>query len=873
MKKILLFIAILGLFCVPAAKAEATVTVGELQEMVNLLQAQILQFQEQLDTLRTGEVAEPSSATSDEEESLPDVSAEEEVLPARPRAYFNPSSYTASEHTGVPTNVTIKVQLSAASENTVRVNYRTIGGTATAGSDYQYVSGTLTFDPGETSKTFNLVVLDDDIIESNEVVNLSLSSPVNATLGNPYQAVLTIYDNDSTDVRVSFRSAIYSVTEGDAFSVQVRLSKALTETITVDYQTKDGTAKAGQDYVATNGTLTFVPGDILESFKVNTIDDEDNESNEIFSVSLSNPTNAILGIPKNSILTIRDNDGAVTVLFAPTQSFLNKAAYFVTEGNTFKNVKIKLSKASDETVTVDLKSQNLTAKAGEDYIAVNEKLTFSPGETVKFIDVPTIDDNVAEHIEIFNLVLSNPANAGLGIPRIAVMTIWDDDGSAWKPRASFKNFIQSKTEGVSFELEVKLSRSSSETVTVDYETRNGTAFAGLDYIAANGTLTFAPGETRKTFEIGTIDDDEAEFSEIFSVILSSPTNAILGIPNKTILVIKDNDASSKVFFGSPAYLKMENGGSVLVEVKLSRSSTEIITVDYHTSDINAKAGEDYVDTSGTLTFASGETMKNFSVPIINDNVAEILETFRVSLSNPTNAFLRVPSNAIITIKDDDAGAKISLKMFVYSKVEGNDFTVEVKLNQASAETVTVDYSTSDGTAKAGQDYVTTNGTLTFAPGDVVKSFTVETIDDDDAEFSEIFGVSLSNPTNGILWVPKSAVMIIIDNDGIPKVSFSKSSYSIKEGWKAIITVKLSKLSDKTITVDYEASDGTAVVVDDYLPANGTITFKPLRLIKTFSVTTLNDNITEGDETINLTLSNPSNATLGNPDDAVLTIKE
>jgi hypothetical protein len=402
---------------------------------------------------------------------------------------------------------------------------------------------------------------------------------------------------------VSFKSATYAADEGDAFSVQVRLSKASTETITVDYQTGDITARAGYDYVATNGTLTFDPGDTFESFKVNTIDDEDKEPNELLRINLSNPTNASLGIPKTSILTIKDNDGDVEVLFAPTNPLLNKAAYFVTEGNAFKNVRIKLSKASDKTITVDLKSRDFTAKAGQDYFAVNEKLTFSPGETVKFIDVSTIDDDIAEHIEIFDLSLSNPINANLGTPQKAVMTIWDDDGSAWKPRASFKNFIQTKTEGISFQVEIKLSRSSSETVTVDYETRNGTAFAGLDYVAANGTITFAPGETRKTFEIGTIDDNEAELNELFSVKLSNPTNAILGVPSLTFLVIKDNDDSSKISFGSPVYLKMEDGGSVLAEVKLSRSSTENVTVDYKTIDISAKAGEDYTATNGTITFA------------------------------------------------------------------------------------------------------------------------------------------------------------------------------------------------------------------------------------------------------------------------------
>jgi hypothetical protein len=108
-------------------------------------------------------------------------------------------AFSAATYYKVEGNVTatITVQLSAASTETVTVHYATSGGTATAGSDYTAASGTLSFSPGATSKTFSVTIWEDDTsAEVNETVNLALTSPTHATLGTPSMAVLTIVDND-----------------------------------------------------------------------------------------------------------------------------------------------------------------------------------------------------------------------------------------------------------------------------------------------------------------------------------------------------------------------------------------------------------------------------------------------------------------------------------------------------------------------------------------------------------------------------------------------------------------------------------------------------------------------------------------------------
>jgi hypothetical protein len=106
---------------------------------------------------------------------------------------FSAAPYSAGEGAGT---ATITVGLSPAASGEVTVDYATSDGTATAGADYTAATGTLTFNPGVTSQTFTVPILDDTVDEANETVNLALSNPVNATLGTPGAATLTITDDD-----------------------------------------------------------------------------------------------------------------------------------------------------------------------------------------------------------------------------------------------------------------------------------------------------------------------------------------------------------------------------------------------------------------------------------------------------------------------------------------------------------------------------------------------------------------------------------------------------------------------------------------------------------------------------------------------------
>ncbi|HEX6384464.1 MAG TPA: Calx-beta domain-containing protein [Anaerolineae bacterium] len=200
-------------------------------------------------------------------------------------------------------------------------------------------------------------------------------------------------------------------------------------------------------------------------------------------------------------------------------------------------------------------------------------------------------------------------------------------------------------------------------------------------------------------------------------------------------------------------------------------------------------------------------------------------------------------------------------------------TITVQLNPTSSGTVTVAYTTEDLSALAGHDYTATSGTLTFAPGETTKTFTVPILDDLLDEANKAFKVKLLNPTNAVLGDPQEATVQITDNDPTPTVQFSAANYNITEAaGTATITVNLSAPSGLAVSVDYATSNGTATAPGDYTPAAGTLEFAPGETSKTFTVTVKNDGVSgESDEIVNLTLSNPVNATLGTPSTATLTI--
>src|SRR4029078_6802323 len=220
------------------------------------------------------------------------------------------NNVTVSEGNTGATNAVFTATLSPASNHTVTVNFSTADSTATAGSDYVTSSGILVFNPGETTKTITVLVNGDTVNEADETFFVNLSSPSNATIAAG-QGVGTIINDDALpSISINDVSAAEGNTGTTNAVFTVTRSSPNGQTVTVHFPTADGTATAGTDYLASNGTLTFNPGETTKTVAVVVIGDTVVEGNESFFVNLTSATNATIADGQGIATIVDDADGA-----------------------------------------------------------------------------------------------------------------------------------------------------------------------------------------------------------------------------------------------------------------------------------------------------------------------------------------------------------------------------------------------------------------------------------------------------------------------------------------------------------------------------------------------------------------------------------
>jgi hypothetical protein len=303
---------------------------------------------------------------------------------------------------------------------------------------------------------------------------------------------------------------------------------------------------------------------------------------------------------------------------------------------------------------------------------------------------------------------------------------------------------------------------------VDYETGHGTA-APADYGPISGTLTFAPGVTSQTFGLPIVDDALDELDETVLLTLTHPSHAGLLLDAATLTIV-DDDLPPQISIGDAT---MDEGEGLLsFAVGLSAPSGLEVTVDYATHDGAgpgaATAGADYLQASRVLTLPAGTSLATIHVLILDDDLYEHDETFRVLLSDPGHATLG-DGSAIGTIMNVDPAPHIAFSQALYEVEEAAGTAIlTVTLSGSTALSATVEYATHDGpppaSATAGADYAPTAGTVTFLPGETGHALTVPLLDDASAEGDETFVVMLASAEHAALEDPWTGTVRILDDE-------------------------------------------------------------------------------------------------------------
>jgi YD repeat-containing protein len=811
------------------------------------------------------------------------------------------ATYSGGEVSGQRT-ITITATRTGGNNGVVTIPYTVTAGTATAGSDYTASNGTFSWATGDAAnKTFTITVLDDTAIESNETLTVALGTATGgATRGTPNTATVTITSDDIPPPgSLQFSAATY--TGGESLSqrtitITATRASGSNGAVSASYTVTAGTATAGSDYTASNGTLSWANGDTAnKTFTITVLDDTAVESNETVTVTLGSPTGgATIGSPATATVTIfnDDNPPAGSVQFSASSFSGGEAA-----GQRTITIGVTRTGGNFGGASVPYTITGNNATAGVDYTASNGTLLWSDGDTTtKTFTITVLDDSTVENAELINLALGTPVGASLGSPNTASVAIISDDN----PPAGTLQFSQTSYGGAenpsqarTITIVVGRINGSFGAATVQYTVTAGTATAGVDYSApSSGTLSWANGDaTGKAFAITVLDDFLFEAAESVTVTLSAPTGATLGSPSSAPVTIGSDDAqppAGTLQFSSSSYGGGEASGLRTITVSVTRinGSFGAASVPYTVSAGTATAGSDYSASNGTFNWADGETAtKSFAITVLDDSAIESTETASVSLGTPSGATLGSPNTTSVSITSDDnpPAGSVQLSSSSYSGGEpSGQRSIVISATRAGGSfgAASVPYSVSAGTATAGSDYSAGNGTFSWSNGDAAtKSFTITVLDDSEVESNETLSVSLGAPSGGVsLGAPTSATVTIASDDNPSgSIQLTSSSYTGGEasGLRTVtITATRTGGSFGAVNAPYHVVSGTAIAGSDFSASDGTLTWSNGDTAsKSFTLTILDDPTVDPSETITVYLDIPSGASLGSPSVADVTITD
>jgi len=799
-------------------------------------------------------------------------------------------------------DIVINVTRTGSLNTTAGVTYTTSNGAAMAGTDFGTAgsivqpTGVLMFGPGISSRSITIgsvaaaapyiPVINDTAVEGPKAFNVTLSAPTGGGhLGTTTAAAITIISDDSG---LAMDASARSVPEA-AGTIQIQVDRvgATTGAASVNYAFTNGTAMNGTHFSGSSGTLTWTPGDGSPKFiPVTIIDNAVVNASRTFMVTLSGAAGGTIGTPASTTVTITDDDNTLQ---------LSAATASVSEGAGMVSLTVTRLGGAANAASVNWSAADVTAQAGSDYGTLGNTtppsgvLNWGAGDSSsKTISIPILQDALIEGPETFTVTLSSPSGTGaaLGAIAAATVTIVDDDSGVSFAAPSY-NVGEA---GPAISVQVNRIGSTANAIGVTWTTSNGTAVAGQDFGTLNsstqktGMLAWLAGDAApKMILVGPastipiINDTLVEPTETFTITLSSPTGgAALGPQPTTTVNILDDD--SVFAFDQPALSVTEGAANATLNVTRTGSLNTAATVMFSTVAGTAAAGTRFTTTTGTLSFAAGETVKAITIgstaaaaphiPVINDTIVQGPQTFNVNLSSPTGGGqLGSPSSSTVTIISDDSGVAMAASTRTVAENAGSIDVQVVRLGPPTGQ-ATVNYAFTNGTAINGTHYTGSAGQLVWPDTDATpKTIHIPIIDDSAVNPNRTFTVMLSGATGATLGTPASTAVTIADDDNT--LQFTAATMSVTEGASLNLTVTRVGGNANPASVQWSTANGTAVAGTDFgasgvtAPVTGTLNWAAGDSVsKSISIPIVNDTTPEGARTFTVSLSSPTGANIG-----------
>ncbi|WP_350293889.1 Calx-beta domain-containing protein, partial [uncultured Croceitalea sp.] len=693
---------------------------------------------------------------------------------------------------------------------------------------------------------------------------------------------------DTSVVSLNVKSGVSindaSANEGDNLTYTISINDPSSEPIVFDISyTNNSTTNA--DYSGP-ATVTLPANASSVTFDVAAIDDDWLEETQTFNAIITDASNTVTIIDGTGLGTILDTDEAT----------VSTSNYDVDEDAGIIQLRVFLTPSSgrvgvEQAFTVDLTVNSsgisFPATDGSDYNTTTATVSFpanSPAGTEFFIPLTILDDNIVEASEQVIQRLSNVSFNLIGLAGPGGMVRIHDNDTA---TITLEDKTVNENVGTT-SYQFVLNGDVQDAFNISYRTDDNTALEPGDYTETTGNITFNGNNTEiETISIPIIDDNVIEPSEIFNVISSytgvapSITNGqapnIVFSNNPGEITIQDNDAvpGTGISFDNTNVVVNEDAGTATFTVRLTGNVSEGFTLDYNTADDSAAQPGDYSSVSGTLTFNGNDNeFYDIVVPITDDNVHELTQSFNLNLSNLSTSLITINDpTATGTINDDDSASIFTKFVVVFE----NDliYNLEVELNNDVEHSFTVDFETFGNenvplgaTATVGSDYAANiNTTLTFQAGSsagTILSVPLTVIEDSLIEPSETIVQVLDNisdPTIGILSPNRTFTINDDDSNGSEGLSIVQTDVIVTEGAGVTATFDVTLTGDFAagFDVDFSTAFGSATATDFTPITNGTISFTGNDgEVQQIVVNILNDGIIEPQENYSVVLNSTTN---------------
>ena len=777
---------------------------------------------------------------------------------------FGAASYTVAE--GL--SVTVTVELSAAPERSVSVPLTHTAQGDTSSGDYSLSATSVTFAADETSATFTVSAASDSVDDDGESVVLGFGTtlPTGFSEGSPDEATVNITDDDDPPVLVSFGASSYSVVEGEGVDVSVVLSAAPGSEVEVPLtHTLQGGA-TGLDFSAVQG-LTFGSGETSKTFAFIAVPDGQADRGESVLLGFDAlPPGFAAGSPDTAAVSITDAADAPSV-----QVSYGASSYSVAEGSSV-TVTVVLSEDPGREVEVPLTHTAQGETTAADYSGVPESVTFASGDTSETFTLAAASDSVDDDGESVLLGFGSELPTGFTAGDPATVNITDDPADVPSVSVSFGESSYTVAEGAAVTVTVELDIAPEREVEVALtHTVQGDTTAA-DYSGVPTRVTFGSSETEQTFTFTAADDDVDDDGD--SVLLGFgelPDGVSAGATATSTVSITDDDVPRvQVFFEPDAYTVAEDS-AVTVTVRLDVAPERLVSVPITVANQGDTTAADYSLSATTVVFAGDETEQSFRFGADDDTVDDDGESVvlgfgelpaRVSAPDTTAR----PASATVSITDDDtASASITLTTLPVSVSEsasGTTVTVTATLDGSvtlsTATEVTV--SVGGGTATSGTDYGEVSNFTVTIPKETASgtgTFTLTPMQDSIAEGDETIDVT-GMATD--FTVTQAQVTLTDDDTASGSITLTVSPTSVSEDDGATtVTVTATLGGSATLLTATEVTvsvgGGTATSDTDYTAvSNFTVTIPKESASETgtFTLTPTQDDIAEGDETIDVT---------------------